>query len=45
MVQTRSQTLVLAHLGLTMLEDERYASWLGEDEPSDEGRLSIEESF
>ena len=41
-IQDRSQTLVLAHLGLTMLDDERYTSWLNADEPSDVDRLSME---
>ena len=41
-VLERSQSLITAHLGLTMLGDERYAPWLAADAPDDDGRLTVE---
>ena len=41
-VLERSQTLVVAHLGLIMRGDPRYAPWLAANEMTDEGRLVVE---
>jgi len=41
-VHERSQTLVMAHLGLIMLHDERYAPWLEETEDVEWNDITME---
>ncbi len=41
-IQDRSQTLIMAHLGTTLLGDSRYEPWLTPEQANETGRLVID---